>query len=300
VTLPSTPGAKDVITITATSQTDSKVVAVMDIRISVKDTSCRVWGVHDKGLNDSQLFTVHSTDLQNFEVVGLGNLHEGYDLESLDINPLTGELYMASSTDGVEPGYLYKLNPRNEEGNLVLIGDIGFTRVDSLSFHPEGVLWGWERGQGLLKINPVTGLGELVIPYTEDVEDISWSVDGKLLYAVQHDELLVWDGNTLTTVCSMPRETEGIEAISENMLMFGAHGNKNVYVIDVNNGCQEISNIPTPYNDIEGIAWSASSCPLQLGSGNSVCGDNVIQPNEQCDDGNTTSGDGCSDVCLTE
>ncbi|MEK8021975.1 MAG: hypothetical protein VSS75_034295, partial [Candidatus Parabeggiatoa sp.] len=66
VTLPSIPGAKDVITITATSQTDSKVVAVMDIKVGVKDTSCRVWGVHDKGLNDSQLFTVHSTDLQNF------------------------------------------------------------------------------------------------------------------------------------------------------------------------------------------------------------------------------------------
>ena len=263
VTLPSTPSAKDVITITATSQTDSKVVAVMDIRAGVKDTSCSVWGVHDKGLNDSQLFTIHSTDLQNFEVVGLGNLHKDYDLESLDINPLTGELYMASSTDGIEPGHLYKFNPSNEDGNLVSVGDIGFTQVDSLSFHPEGVLWGWERGQGLLQINPITGFGELVIPHTEDVEDISWSVDGKLLYAVQHGELLVWDGNTLATVCSMPRETEGIEAISENMLMFGAHGDKNVYVIDVKNGCQEINNIPTPYNDIEGIAWSASTCPIQ-------------------------------------
>jgi hypothetical protein len=263
VTLPSTMGAKDVITITATSQTDSKVIAVMDIKVSVKDTSCRVWGVHDKGLNNSQLFTVHSTDLQNFEVVELGNLQAGYDLESLDINPLTGELYMASSTDGVEPGHLYKLNPNNEAGNLVSVGNIGFTQVDSLSFHPEGVLWGWERGQGLLQINSITGIGELVIPYTEDVEDISWSTDGKLLYAVQHNELLVWDGNTLTTLCSMPRETEGIEAISENMLMFGAHGDKHLYVIDVKNGCQEINNISTPYNDIEGIAWSASTCPIQ-------------------------------------
>lgn len=30
------------------------------------------------------------------------------------------------------------------------------------------------------------------------------------------------------------------------------------------------------------------------------CGDNVVQPNEECDDGNTMDGDGCSAACLTE
>lgn len=31
-----------------------------------------------------------------------------------------------------------------------------------------------------------------------------------------------------------------------------------------------------------------------------VCGDSVTEPPEECDDGNTTSGDGCSDVCIVE
>jgi cysteine-rich repeat protein len=31
-----------------------------------------------------------------------------------------------------------------------------------------------------------------------------------------------------------------------------------------------------------------------------VCGDNMVEGNEECDDGNTTNGDGCSAVCTTE
>jgi cysteine-rich repeat protein len=30
------------------------------------------------------------------------------------------------------------------------------------------------------------------------------------------------------------------------------------------------------------------------------CGDGVVDTGEQCDDGNTTSGDGCSSTCQTE
>ncbi len=34
--------------------------------------------------------------------------------------------------------------------------------------------------------------------------------------------------------------------------------------------------------------------------GEGVCGDGILSPDEQCDDNNTTSGDGCSDTCRTE
>ncbi len=30
------------------------------------------------------------------------------------------------------------------------------------------------------------------------------------------------------------------------------------------------------------------------------CGNNLVNLNEQCDDGNTTSGDGCSSNCTLE
>lgn len=32
----------------------------------------------------------------------------------------------------------------------------------------------------------------------------------------------------------------------------------------------------------------------------SICGNNTVEPGEQCDDGNTTSGDGCSNICKSE
>src|SRR5262249_51290885 len=31
-----------------------------------------------------------------------------------------------------------------------------------------------------------------------------------------------------------------------------------------------------------------------------ICGNGIIDPGEQCDDGNTVSGDGCSNVCTIE
>jgi cysteine-rich repeat protein len=39
---------------------------------------------------------------------------------------------------------------------------------------------------------------------------------------------------------------------------------------------------------------------LQLSIQVTVCGDYVLQPGEECDDGNTTSGDGCSQSCVHE
>lgn len=36
------------------------------------------------------------------------------------------------------------------------------------------------------------------------------------------------------------------------------------------------------------------------GGGDSVCGNGIIESSEQCDDQNTNSGDGCSNMCQTE
>ncbi|MGH7436169.1 MAG: DUF4215 domain-containing protein, partial [Polyangiaceae bacterium] len=52
---------------------------------------------------------------------------------------------------------------------------------------------------------------------------------------------------------------------------------------------------------------SGYTCPNVSGSGGpciqspaNVCGDGTVAGNEQCDDGNTTSGDGCSSTCALE
>lgn len=44
---------------------------------------------------------------------------------------------------------------------------------------------------------------------------------------------------------------------------------------------------------------TTSNCPEDCPV-DSICGDGVIDPGEECDDENTTSGDGCSAMCITE
>jgi len=39
---------------------------------------------------------------------------------------------------------------------------------------------------------------------------------------------------------------------------------------------------------------------LTIGGSAPVCGDNIVQSPEQCDDGGTADGDGCSSICETE
>ena len=55
------------------------------------------------------------------------------------------------------------------------------------------------------------------------------------------------------------------------------------------------------------VAWGANDSN-GTGQGNYnliewvtlTCGDSVLDANEQCDDGNVVSGDGCSRICRTE
>lgn len=50
-------------------------------------------------------------------------------------------------------------------------------------------------------------------------------------------------------------------------------------------------------------AFSESLVPvyhLTIQTSGTACGNNIIEPNESCDDGNTTAGDACSDTCQFE
>lgn len=49
-----------------------------------------------------------------------------------------------------------------------------------------------------------------------------------------------------------------------------------------------------------GAGEDCYSCETDCGACTPLCGDGLAQGSEECDDGNTTSGDGCSDVCVVE
>jgi hypothetical protein len=218
--------------------------------------NCTFFAVHDQGVNDTQFFTLNPTTL---ETAPLGGLHKGYNIEALDIDR-QGAIYAASSAGAtVNQSYLYQI-----KGTRVLpVGEIGFAEVDSLAFDAQGILWGWARGQGLIQIDTTTGAGELIFSYAEQVEDISWSIDGRVIYAVGENALVAYDGlNPPEVICDLPKKTEGVEFVSDNLMLASVHGRKSISVMDINKACAVVATIPTPYNDIEGIARHPQTCSI--------------------------------------
>ncbi len=233
---------------------------------TVSPVACQLYGVHDEGLNDSQLFTVDPAN--NFAVNALGDLHENYDLEALDIHPETGELIAASGRDTAKKGHLYKVDKL--DGSLTDLGPTGFKEIDALSFAPDGILYGWAQDAGLFKVNigDLTSLKVILPSNGVEVEDITWNTLGTKLYGVANLQnnpdagvkLLVYDGNTIQTVCQnlINLEIEALDTLPDDTLLFGIHGKTSLPLgtIDVTT-CQIIAEeeIATDYNDVEGIAW---------------------------------------------
>ena len=85
----------------------------------------------------------------------------------------------------------------------------------------------------------------------------------------------------------------------------GSSGNWNVDAFEA--GCTDSCRMPTCGDGFcqqqvpaTGYNESCNDCPSDCGSCPNLCGDNVVQTGEQCDDGNTTNGDGCSSACKSE
>jgi len=235
-------------------------------------TTCQLYAVHDAGLNNTQFFTVSP---ETFEVKALGDMKKAHDIEALDIHPQTAELFAASGKDTKTKGHLYQLN--GQTGELISIGSTGFKEIDGLSFHPDGTLWGWATGDGLVTIDTTTGQANLVAAYPGEIEDLTWNTAGTILFGVANlrnnpdagVKLLAYDGNTVATVCeelTQSLEIEALDTLPDDTLIFGIHNKTSLPlgVVDVTN-CQITAEteIATNYNDVEGIAWPTKACASQ-------------------------------------
>ena len=234
---------------------------------------CSIYGVNDKGLNNSQHFAVHP--YANFTVNAVGPQYKAHDIEGLDIHPVTGALYVTSGDDskrGHLPGHLYQVNKFN--GKLTAIGSTGFNEVSALSFRPENdnsqfTLWGWAEGDGLIQINPTTGASTLIAATPLAIEDITWSNDGQLLYGVEDSVLYQYDSTigAITIAChNFPAEVEALDMLPDGNLLIAFHEANDSSIhsfnidscsIDVSVDLPPAANSPinTPYRDIEGLAW---------------------------------------------
>ncbi|OQW93164.1 MAG: hypothetical protein BWK79_12595, partial [Beggiatoa sp. IS2] len=233
-------------------------------------TTCKLYGVQDNGLNDSQLFV---SDPESNTTQDFGTLFEGYDLEALDIHPLTKELYVASSRDaqsGAGKGALYKVSTT---GMLSSLGHLHWADgkpiqdISGLAFNPNtNLLWGWAEGRGLFRVTDIEEMSaELRWANPINYGDLTWNRAGTYLYLVSDDELLGYDGERVMPLCYLPEgnKAEGLTMTDHDTLLMSLHGQKVIYALDTaqpltqpDGQCALIpSTIPTMHDDIEGLAW---------------------------------------------
>lgn len=233
---------------------------------SMPATCDMIYAVHDIGRGDSQFLTINPITLK---VSGLGPIREDYDIEAVGINPVNHRLYAVAGDSSPEgrAGFLYIINPRN--GDMTTVGDTGFKDVTALAFHPNGSLWGWSDGDGLVQINPETGEGRLFARFpTLGIEGLAWSNAGSedghyFVYGSEGNTLWRYeDGSSgnkgMHRVCdNFPGQVEALETLNDGMLLYATDNDKGnrISVYDPLN-CMTVASINTDgFSDIESISW---------------------------------------------
>jgi hypothetical protein len=254
--------------------------------------ACLLYGVHDDG-KDTQFFIINSG---TSEVHVRSILGENYQIDALDTQPLTNQLYAASSDNTGEKGHIYQV--RNGAQNLTDFGETDFREINALAFHPEGTLWGWAQDAGLFQIEngennePDINTVEVVLSYDREVgvvevevNDLTWNTAGTILYGIGRllhksqnpDDSLstenkLWAYNasegTVNTVCDNIMDSldnvGSLETLPNDSLLFGFTRNENLnfWEIDVQT-CEIITQekIATDYHDVKGLARPDCSHP---------------------------------------
>jgi|GEM_PF-1968668 len=236
------------------------------------NTQCKtIYAVNDEGLNNTQLFTIDVA--HNRQVNALGGALDGYDLESLDMSP-TGELYAMSGDDAtaVASGHLFLINKTTgvviDKGQIRdVVTQNTYAEISSISFHPNGELWGWAYGKGLIKIDPTTAQATLIVEGGNILlEDITWDRTGQLLYGIIDSNVFAFNPNTNTVdlACQqvLPARFAAIEShISRDHLIFTTERRQDILLHEFDPiQCRIITTtlLSAIYNDIEGLAWGCT------------------------------------------
>jgi hypothetical protein len=231
--------------------------------IAPAPAACVIYGVHDAGLNDSQLFTIDGRTIH-----ALGPLHRGLDIEGLAIHPWTRAIYGASSGHGHPGGHLYRVD--GQTGAVVPVGATGFRNITELTFRPsDATLWGWAEGAGLVQIDPATGRSTVKLHAKLAVEGLTWDRESRLLYGSAEatgkygPALWVIDPQTGTIrelADNLPGETEALAMRPDGRLLGGVHDGDAVRIFVYDLATLSVitsETIPSPYNDVEALAVPA-------------------------------------------
>ncbi len=232
------------------------------------DSVCKLYSIHDEGLRDSEFFHIDFATLEE-SVNSFSGLYDDTDIEALDISPDFHLMYAVASYQGNQDSELYLVN---SSGELFLIGVIenedgkGFKEVDSLSFHPDGTLWGFARSgsrRGIIKIDPKTAIAELVAESDISLQGIAWEPDGDILWLTGDSKKLytftIGDSIIFEYNLDVPDRIESLEFRPDGLLWIGGHhsGAINIFTLDVETGQFIASDSlnTNEFEDVEGLAW---------------------------------------------
>ncbi|MCH6564135.1 MAG: DUF4215 domain-containing protein, partial [Myxococcales bacterium] len=283
----------------------------------------RLWGVDE---DQGELFSIEdyrqipgvAAGLTSYGPLMFNGQPVGTSVDAFAADP-NRIAYMVRNTDlgGTSSPVLFTVdlnNPSNPNVSIVgTIGVVGFAPRDNISglaFHPRtGDLFAiWRRGfqvdnivDHLLKIDPsalnsvvdlgpITGLGENV----GSGEDLVFDPNGNLYLVDDNDDELYRidpdNAGILAVVVNNVGSTkmEGLAWDPDNGQLLGTAQSDVFTILDVPPGSFTQLGALSGLTDVEGISF----VPL--------CGDGVVDRDEQCDDGNTEDGDCCSSSCAFE
>jgi len=142
--------------------------------------------------NSHSLLPISLLNVTFLAMTLLDNLYTYYDIQTLTMHPKTGEIFAVSGEKTRYPGYLYKLDTKT--GVISAVGSTGFTKIHSLTFHPDGkTLWGWADSEGLIRIHFKSGSSKLVLSSETAAKELTWNDTGTLLYIFQKDNLWIYN-----------------------------------------------------------------------------------------------------------
>jgi len=254
-------------------------VKVMLIEEEPMPAQCSIYAVHDDGFSDSQLLVIEPN--QEYSTVALGPLYKKLNIESLEIHPISKQLYAISSIgrrgSNAFDGYLYEVNPQT--GDLIAVGDTGFSNITALAFHQDGTLWAWSNKgakdssekKGIIEIDPETAKSSLVFSALElfgkksqikKIDSLAWNSEGTILYAGEkNNNLWAYDDEKFEKKCNLPGQAEALETLKDGMLLFTLHNGAGD-LLSVHYDPESCEVVDTPlmkidgYHDIESLAWS--------------------------------------------
>jgi hypothetical protein len=234
--------------------------------------TCQLYAVHDESVRDSQFFVIDPVTQVSRDN---GDLYRYYDIEGLDAEPLTGNLYAASGDDALPPvaqgGSLYQLDTAgilSLWSPLYLENGHSVTDISGLSFNPvTHHLWGWASQQGLFEIKadqllPNATVAQLQWASKDDYDDLTWDETGEILYLASGDQIVTYQQGAITPFCTLPHSRiEALEMTTTGTLLLALHGKESIYLLETalsksTGQCVvQSAEIPVMYNDIEGMAW---------------------------------------------